>query len=153
MGKNLYTTIKKPYFSNWNPTFLKRWKYVVVLPGHASHPILLHITKHWKASHKNIEQKDHKVMVLLACFIEHLPKSMDNFIILRLLLHIVSYSNMWLSHLALQPYPASIRRPMKVHWMFGWYFTWTTLRFFFESLSRTLIHRAFFSFLKSAYPQ
>ena len=26
--KNLYTTVKKPYISNWKPTFLKRWKYV-----------------------------------------------------------------------------------------------------------------------------
>ena len=35
--KNLYTTVIKPYISNWKPTFLKRWKYVfvtvVVLPG------------------------------------------------------------------------------------------------------------------------
>ncbi len=28
MRKNLYTIIKKPYISNWKPTFLKRWKYV-----------------------------------------------------------------------------------------------------------------------------
>ncbi len=26
--KNLYTTFKNPYISNWKPTFLKRWKYV-----------------------------------------------------------------------------------------------------------------------------